>query len=145
MHFLRIGSGVASMILAAVPTLAMAQSDGHGGHLAKNGLGQARPQAANLSQDPHWLLYGFQRDGISYFQVNDLAGRVQLIVGNADDVFWTLPAGESPVSVSLPSQRIQASANASRVEVYRGSRFSLVLYGHGADAVWSVEVADQQR
>lgn len=144
MHFSRIGSGVASVILAAVPMLAMAQSDGHGVHLARSGLGQAQPIAANLSLDPQWRLYGFQRDGISYFQVNDLAGRVQVIIGNADDAFWVLPAGESRARVSLPSQRVQPAMNAARAEVYRDARFSLVLYGHGAEAVWSVEVADQQ-
>ncbi|HBS61329.1 MAG TPA: hypothetical protein DEB32_01070 [Stenotrophomonas sp.] len=142
--FLRIGSAVASVILAVVPALALAQSDGHGAPLARSGLGQTHPVAVNLSLDPEWRVYGFQRDGISYFQVNDLVGRVQLIIGRADDAFWTLPAGESPARVSLPLQRVQTPANAARSEVYRGAGFTLVRYGHGADAVWSVEVADQQ-
>jgi hypothetical protein len=133
------------LILAAVPIFASAQSDNHGVQLAKRGLGQSQPLALNLSLDPGWRLYGFQRDGITYYQVNDLAGRVQLIIGNADDVFWVLPAGESLARVSLPSQHVQPATNAARVEVYRDARFSLVLYGHGAEAVWSVEVADQQR
>jgi len=98
--------------------------------------------AVNLSQDPNWLVYGFQRDGISYFQVNDLAGRVQVIIGNTDDVFWTLPAGDGRARVSLPMQQVRHSTNASRVEVYRGPKFSLVRYGHGGDAVWAVEAKD---
>lgn len=139
MYFPRIGSALASVILAAIPILAVAQSDGHGSHLAKNGLGQAQPPATNLSKDPAWRLYGFQRDGISYFQVNDLAGRVEIIIGNADGVFWTLPAGERPSRVSMPGQRLQLPAGMGQTEVYRGAAFSLMLYGHGADAVWSVE------
>jgi hypothetical protein len=129
------------LVLAVIPTLAVAQSDNHGVQLAKRGLGQSQPLALNLSLDPNWLLYGFQRDGITYYQINDLAGRVQVIIGSADDVFWVLPAGESTAKVSLPTQRVAIAANASRSEVYRSAAFSLVLYGSGADAVWSVEAA----
>lgn len=132
--------GIASVvILAAIPMVGMAQSDDHGIRLAQRGLGQSQPVAVNLSQDPHWRLYGFQRDGITYYQVNDLAGRVQVIIGNADDVFWALPAGESPARVSVPSQRVPTPENASRTVVYRGASFSLVLYGKGTAAVWSIE------
>ena len=55
------------LILAVVPMFASAQSDNHGVQLAKRGLGQSQPLALNLSQDPGWRLYGFQRDGITYF------------------------------------------------------------------------------
>lgn len=132
--------GIASVvILAAIPMFAMAQSDDHGIRLAQRGLGQAQPVAVNLSLDPNWRLYGFQRDGISYYQINDLAGRVQVIIGNADDVFWALPAGESPARVSVPTQRVAAPTNTVRSVIYRGTTFSLVLYGKGAAAVWAIE------
>lgn len=144
MRIPRIVGVVGVVILASVPMVGMAQSDGHGTPLAKSGLGRAQPIAVDLSLDPQWHVYGFTRDGISYFQVNDFVGRVQVIIGNVDDAFWTLPAGERSASVSLPRQRVRPPANAARAEIYRGSRFSLVLYGHGNDAVWSVEVAGQQ-
>ncbi|MEK0266427.1 hypothetical protein [Stenotrophomonas sp. TWI819] len=130
---------VGIVILASMPMVGLAQSDNHGSPLAKRGLGQAQPLAANVSQDANWLVYGFEREGITYFQVNDLAGRVHVIIGNADDVFWVLPAGDVAAKVSLPAQRIQLPRNARRSEVYRGARFSLVRYGNGSDAVWSVE------
>jgi len=130
---------VGSVILASIPMVGLAQSDNHGSPLAKRGLGQTQPLAPNLSQDANWLVYGFEREGITYFQVNDLAGRVHVIIGNADDAFWVLPAGDVAAKVSLPAQRIQAPGNARRSLVYRGTRFSLVIYGNGSDAVWSVE------
>jgi len=130
---------VGIVILASMPMVGLAQSDNHGSPLAKRGLGQAQPLAANVSQDANWLVYGFEREGITYFQVNDLAGRVHVIIGNADDVFWVLPAGDVAAKVSLPAQRIQLPRNARRSEVYRGARFSLVRYSNGSDAVWSVE------
>lgn len=134
-----IGGLVGIVILASIPMVGLAQSDNHGSPLAKRGLGQAQPLAANVSQDANWLVYGFEREGITYFQVNDLAGRVHVIIGNADDAFWVLPAGDVAAKVSLPAQRIQPPGNARRSEVYRGAEFSLVLYGNGSDAVWSVE------
>lgn len=133
---------VGILILAAVPMLASAQSDNHGVQLAKRGLGQSQPLALNLSQDPGWRLYGFQRDGITYYQVNDLAGRVQLIIGNADDVFWVLPAGDSSAQVSLPEQPIQAPASAVRSLVFQDQTFALVVYRSGAGFLWSVEAVD---
>lgn len=94
----------------------------------------------SLSQDPNWLVYGFERDGISYYQVNDLAGQVRVIVGKIDDQFFTLPAGKSPARTSLPSQRLVVPGNAVRREVYRRAEFALAVYGQGNDTIWSVEV-----
>ncbi|MGL4690502.1 MAG: hypothetical protein ACRCWE_00120 [Stenotrophomonas maltophilia] len=142
MRIPRIVGVVGVVILASVPMVGMAQSDNHGSPLAKRGLGQTQPLAANLSQNSNWLVYGFEREGITYYQVNDLAGRVHVIIGNADDVFWALPAGDVPARVSLPTLRVQTPRGARRSEVYRGQGFSLVLYGTGTDAVWSVEPAN---
>lgn len=139
MRIPRIVGVVGIVILASFPMAGMAQSDDHGVKLAKRGLGQTQPLAANLSQDSNWLVYGFEREGITYYQVNDLAGRVHVIIGNADGVFWALPAGDVPARVSLPTLRVQPPRGARRSEVYRGPRFSLALYGSGTDAVWSVE------
>ena len=36
-------------------------------------------------------------------------------------------------------QHVQLPAGVTRSLVYRGAEFSLVLYGSGANAVWSVE------
>ncbi|WP_354282271.1 hypothetical protein [Stenotrophomonas sp. 2619] len=131
------------MSLLSMPFVAAAAccpSDGNGIALAKSGMGESLPLAVNLSQDPNWLVYGFERDGISYYQVNDLAGQVRVIVGKIDDQFFTLPAGKSPARTSLPSQRLVVPSNAVRREVYRRAEFALVVYGEGNDAIWSVEV-----
>lgn len=135
-------------VLLSMPLVAAAgccPSDGNGVAMAKSGMGESAPLASNLSQDPNWLVYGFQRDGISYYQVNDLAGQVRLIVGKIDDQFFTLPAGKSPARTSLPSQRLALPKNATRYEVYRRPEFSLVVYGQGADAIWSIEVPGDGR
>lgn len=110
--------------------------------MAQSGLGEALPAATNLSSNPNWLVYGFERDGISYYQVNDLSGQVVLIVGNVDATFWTLPAGNSAAKVSLPSHRLRLPEKSVRRVVFQSARFSLVVYGEGASAVWAVESVD---
>jgi hypothetical protein len=127
-----------SMPLAAAASCC--PSDGNGVALAKSGMGESLPLASNLSMDPRWRVYGFERDGISYYQVNDPAGQVQVIVGKIDDQFFTLPAGKRPARTSLPLRRLALPANAVRREVYNRPEFSLVVYGEGSDVTWSVEV-----
>lgn len=127
------------MLLAIAPAYAGGPSDFHGKPLATTGLGQSAPLAVNLSQDPAWLLYGFQRDGVMYLQVNDLTGNVQLIIGNAGGTYFVLPAGNNPAKVSLPEQRIGVPAGAVRSRIYQANDFSLVRYRSGDEVVWSVE------
>jgi len=138
-RFSCFGAATAFLILAAAPAFAGGPSDFHGKPLATAGLGQASPAAINLSQDPSWQLFGFQRDGITYLQVNDLLGNVQLIIGNAGGTYWVLPAGNNAARVSLPQQQLQIPAGASRSQIYSGSDFSLVRYRSGSDVVWAVE------
>lgn len=110
--------------------------------MAKSGLGESLPVATNLSLNSNWLVYGFEREGINYYQVNDLSGQVVLIVGNVDATFWTLPAGKSPARVSLPSHRLSLPEKVVRRVVFQSTQFSLVVYGEGASALWVVESAD---
>jgi len=126
-------------MLVPVSVFAFAPSDDHGIKMAGQGLGQSIPQAQDLSVDPGWLVYGFERDGMDYFQVNDLAGRVHIVIGNAAGTFWVLPAGDPSAKVSLPEQRLPVPAKAIRTVVYRTPAFTLVRYSSGADVLWAVE------
>jgi len=113
--------------------------------MAQAGLGESRPAATNLSADPNWLVYGFEREGITYYQVNDLSGQVLLIIGKVDATFWTLPAGKSPIAVSLPSQRLALPEKSQRRVVLRQAEFSLVVYGDGSNATWAIELPAASR
>ncbi|WP_240908376.1 hypothetical protein [Stenotrophomonas pavanii] len=138
-RIVNVGVALGVFVAAGLPMSALAQSDDHGISMSGQGLGKAYPAATNLSQDPAWLVYGFQRDGISYYQVNDLAGRVEMIIGNADGTFWALPAGETQVPVSLPSQPLPVPAKATRSLIYRGNGFALVRYSTGSRVLWAIE------
>lgn len=92
-----------------------------------------------------WQVYGFQRDGVAYFQVNDLVGRVQLIVGTVDGAYWVLPAGEASSQVVLPPEHTPVLHTAVRSEVYRHPAFTLASYRTGENIVWSIETTSTAR
>lgn len=133
----------ATSLLAALalisPLIALAQHDHHGSEAASYGLGQSFPPAANVSLHPAWRLYVFERDGISYYQVNNDSGQVQLIIAKAGPELWALPAGHSYRVVSLPSNPRSLPPGADRRVVFIEGDFALALYGEADSAVWSVE------
>lgn len=136
----RIAKAACAVLLAGIPMVASAQKDdSHGHELQAHGLGQSKPSAPDLSHDPDWRVYRFERDGVSYFQVNDQAGGVHLIVGYIDGTFWTLPAGERPARVSLPMQPVALPGNALSTVVYDEPAFSIAAHGEGLNLAWSVE------
>jgi hypothetical protein len=135
-----------ALLITPLPMTATAQlSDHNGSELQSYGLGMSYPQAINVSQDLNWRVYVFERDGVSYYQVNDLAGRVQVIVGRVDDAFWTLPAGVEASRLSLPSRRIPLPGSTVKSLVYRHPEFSLLRYVVENEAVWSIESSDVSR
>lgn len=64
------------------------------------GLGQAWPNATDVSQNPHYHVYIFQKDGIKYIQVNDLNGRVLGAFATAGKEVIALPIGNSATRTS---------------------------------------------
>ena len=117
----------------------------HGLEQQSIGLGQSFPPGPNLSLDPAWRVYGFKRDGVEYVQVNDLAGRVQLVIGSVGGHYWTLPAGEESNDVVLPPEKLQLSIPAAHSTVYQTPAFSLVRNWAAGRAIWSVEATSLSR
>mgnify|MGYP001058030533 CR=1 FL=1 len=76
-------------------TAALAQS----AHPA-TGLGQSWPNATDVSASPHYHVYVFNKDGIRYFQINDLNGNVRAAVAVANGVVLTLPIGLDAAEVT---------------------------------------------
>lgn len=137
---------VSLSLLMSVPMLAAAQCCPGSGtvvELAAQGMGESYPSATDLSLDPGWRVYGFQRDGMTYYQINDIEGNVLAIVGNVDDQFWTLPAGDHLHEISLPGRRLAFPAGVQGLPVYRHPEFTLVVYRQGDRAIWSVESTER--
>ena len=64
------------------------------------GLGQAWPNAADVSASPSWHVYVFWLHGIKYVQVNDLNGTVHAAVGAANGTVVVLPVGVDAQNVT---------------------------------------------
>lgn len=77
------------------------------------GLGQAWPNAADVSVSPHYHAYVFQLGGVRYIQINDVNGNVLGSVGTAGGQFITLPIGKFAHLVSTPQQPAATSSNAT--------------------------------
>ncbi|WP_082064768.1 hypothetical protein [Xanthomonas sp. MUS 060] len=110
---------------------AAAQCCPSGGTVLKTntGLGEAKPLAQNLSTDSAWKIYRFERDGISYLQINDIEGRVRSAVGRIGDTAWVMPIGTDVDRVSIPLMGI--SSMPGKV-VYRSDDF-IVMVVRGGD------------
>lgn len=78
-----------------------------------SGLGQAWPNAADVSASPHWHAYVFTLGGVKYIQVNDLNGNVLGAVGTANGQFITLPIGTFSQLVSTPQQPAASTTQAA--------------------------------
>lgn len=89
------------------------------------GLGQAWPNAVDVSASPKWHVYVFVLNGVEYVQVNDLNGNVIGAIGTAGGQFITLPIGQYSQYVSTPQQHAaQVSsipATNAATTVYRDS------------------------
>ena len=74
------------------------------------GLGQAWPNAQDVSASTQWHVYVFSNGGIQFVQVNDLAGNVRAAVGAVNGQFLVLPMGRDAARISTPQQPVSLSA-----------------------------------
>ncbi|GGA47070.1 hypothetical protein [Dyella nitratireducens] len=101
---------------------------------AATGLGQAWPNAVDVSLSPHWHVYVFVMNGVKYVQVNDIDGNVVGAVGTAGGQFITLPIGEDSQYVSTPQQRAANTSStkaATPTTIYRDSSTVLTATQQG--------------
>lgn len=80
------------------------------------GLGQAWPNASDLSTNPNWHVYVFVLNGVKYIQVNDLNGTVHAAVGTANGASIVLPIGvdsQNVTATQVPAASGSSAAPAS--------------------------------
>jgi hypothetical protein len=75
------------------------------------GLGQAWPNAQDVSASANWHVYVFTVNGIQYVQVNDLNGNVRGAFAAANGQFLVLPMGRDAQRVSTPQQPLTLSSS----------------------------------
>ena len=102
---------------------------------SSRGLGESRPDAADLAADPAWEVYKFEGSGIEYFQVNDRSGVVHAATGRIGDLVWAMPLGVDADRVAVPGDALPSGT--PRV-LYRGRDVEIVLYQDGVKQRWLV-------
>lgn len=88
------------------------------------GLGQAWPNASDLSTNPNWHVYVFVLNGVKYIQVNDLNGTVHAAVGTANGASIVLPVGvdsQNVTTTQTPASSATPSASSTTQTVYSDS------------------------
>lgn len=82
------------------------------------GLGQAWPNAQDVSASTHWHVYTFANNGVQYVQVNDLFGNVRVAFANINGQFLVLPMGRDAQRLSTPQQNALTSSTAVPLASY---------------------------
>jgi hypothetical protein len=111
------------LLAAALSTTgAMAASS-----LPSTGLGQAWPNAPDLSASPHWHVYAFERNGIRYIQINDLNGKVRAAFAVAGSNFLGLPIGVDAAHLATPQEPQAVPASRTGETVYQDAAVKVLV------------------
>lgn len=81
------------------------------------GLGQAWPNATDVSANPNWHAYVFVLNGIKYIQINDLNGTVHAAVGTAGGTSIVLPVGVDSQNVTTTSSSTTTNSSSTTSSV----------------------------
>ena len=98
----------AGLIALCVTSIASAQTSA-----PATGLGQAWPNATDVSANPNWHVYVFVLNGIKYIQVNDLNGNVHAAVGTANGTSIVLPVGVDSQNVATSSSSTTTNSSST--------------------------------
>jgi hypothetical protein len=82
------------------------------------GLGQAWPNAQDVSASTHWHVYTFANNGVQYFQVNDLYGNLRVAFASVNGQFLVLPMGRDAKRLATPQQTASTSDTAVPLTSY---------------------------
>lgn len=117
-------------------------SDGRDKPAAVTGLGESLPKTSDLSSDPQWQVYEFERDGIRYLQINDGANTARAAIGQIGTTAWVLPIGRDADRVAIQSDA--SSLPVGRV-IYRDDEVEVVHSLESNRDRWVVRPRDASR
>ncbi|HKT28817.1 hypothetical protein [Dyella sp.] len=112
------GQGIRKALLAGCAAFGLMSTAFAQTSTPTTGLGQAWPNAADVSSNAHWHVYVFYLNGVKYVQVNDLNGTVHAAVGTAGGTTIVLPVGVDAQNVTTSAASTPSS---STVTVYSDS------------------------
>ncbi|MGC1550667.1 MAG: hypothetical protein WA777_19270 [Rhodanobacter sp.] len=98
------------------------------------GLGQAWPNAQDVSRSSQFHVYVFVRDGVRYIQVNDLGGNIRVAFATANGQFLVLPTGID-ASRANTSQALSVQNTVS--SVYNDGTVQVGVRSSNSGLVWT--------
>ncbi|WP_448102685.1 hypothetical protein [Luteibacter jiangsuensis] len=102
-------------LLASLVAVALGIGAAHA-QTAMSGLGQSWPNATDVSTNPHYHVYVFERGGTRYIQINDASGAVRGAFARTPYKLTGLPIGND--SLATPDERLPAPASTVVEPVY---------------------------
>lgn len=84
------------------------------------GLGGTWPNATDVSTNPNWHVYVFQKGDTRYIQINDATGAVRGAFARTPYALKGLPIGSDANQLATPDEPLPAPASANSVQVYSG-------------------------
>ncbi|WP_051938894.1 hypothetical protein [Luteibacter sp. 9135] len=94
---------------------------------ASTGLGQAWPNASDVSASSAYHVFVFERLGTRYVQVNDLQGNVRGAFAYGGKEIMGLPIGLDATRVATPSERSAMRPTGTRTVVYRDDTITITV------------------
>ncbi|MGE7138841.1 hypothetical protein ACQKIE_14545 [Luteibacter sp. NPDC031894] len=91
------------------------------------GLGQAWPNATDVSRSPNFHVYVFQRGNTRYIQVNDGNGNVRGAFQRTPYVLGGLPIGVDAEHLATPDEPLPAPASTAGETVYKDDSVQLFV------------------
>ncbi|KTF40684.1 hypothetical protein [Xanthomonas translucens] len=130
---------LSGLALSAVSfgVLACCPSDGNT-KPASTGLGQSQAATQSVTSDAAWNVYEFERDGIHYVQIDDIAGNIRAAVGHIDSAFFVLPIGSDADRVSVPGSTTAVLANTKARKIYGTATFEVWVHQTASGEFWVV-------
>lgn len=89
--------------------------------VSSTGLGETWPNATDVSVNPNWHVYVFQKGGTRYIQINDNSGSVRAALARTPYTVVALPIGSDAGNVSTPDESLPPPASRASTLVYQDS------------------------
>ncbi|WP_045727047.1 hypothetical protein [Xanthomonas sp. GPE 39] len=125
-----------SALIVAADAQSCCPGGGNGSPISTNGFGESAPAAANLSNNPSVRIYQFERNGVTYLQINDATGQVRGAIARVNDIAWVTPMGKDVDEVKTVEKFDKLNGT-----VVSNTRYFTVQVANGAHGdAWTVTI-----
>ncbi|CTP87057.1 hypothetical protein [Xanthomonas graminis] len=130
------GALLCSLFATAANAQTCCPTGGSSSTIARQGFGESVPAAINLSTNPTVSIYQFERNGVTYLQMNDPNGQVRGAIGRIENTAWVTPMGKDVDRVSI----VDAFDHRRGSVVYDARYFTVQKSSSPTGDAWTVTI-----